>query len=58
MKALITILACISFVMLFCTSENLLVQILISLSGITLFVISCKWIEKYCLTDNDKKERV
>ena len=57
MKAILTIVAVISFVMMFCTSESLVAQCFISLGSITLFVGSCKLYEKYYLT-NDEEERV
>lgn len=58
MKAIVTIVAIIAFVMLFATSDNLLVQLLISGASITTLVVCGKWIEKHCLTEEEKNERV
>lgn len=58
MKALIYTAACLSFIGLFCTSDNLALQCLITLGSMAVFAASCKVIEKKYLTDEEREEEV
>lgn len=58
MKALIYTAACLSFIGLFCTSDNIAAQCLITLGSLAVFAASCKVIEKKYLTDEEREEEV
>lgn len=58
MKALTSILAAASFVMMFATTDTILGQVILSLSAMAVFALSCKLAERYCLTKEEKEERV
>ena len=58
MKALTYTAACLSFIGLFCTSDNLANQCLISLISLAVFAASFKVIEKKYLTNEEREEKV
>ena len=58
MKVIVTIVALIAFVMLFATSDNLLVQVTLSATAMAVLVLCGKYIEKHCLTEEERSERV
>jgi hypothetical protein len=58
MKALIYTAACLSFIGLFCTSDNLISQCIVSVISMAIFTGSCKVIEKKYLTDEEREEEV
>ena len=58
MKVIVTIVAMIAFVMLFAESDILFVQILAPAVGMLLLYFCGKYIEKHCLTDEEKSMKV
>lgn len=58
MKILVSIVAMIAFTMLFAESDILLVQILVPAVGMLLLYLCGKYIDKHCLTDEEKNMRV
>lgn len=58
MKILVSIVAMIAFTMLFAESDILLVQVLVPAVGMLLLYFCGKYIERHCLTDEEKNMKV
>lgn len=58
MKFIVKIVAMIAFVMLFAESDILFVQIIVPVVGMILLYFCDKYIEKHCLTDEEKSMKV
>jgi hypothetical protein len=58
MKVIVTIVAMIAFIMLFAESDILIVQIIVPAVGMILLYLCGKYIEKHCLTDEEKSMKV
>ena len=58
MKILLSIVAAIAFAMMFATSDIGWVQLVISFSSISVFVLCCKLYEKFYMTEEEKEMKV
>lgn len=58
MKALLSLGAVLSFLMIFCIPETFGIGWLLPVSGIALFALCAKLYDKYCMTKEEKEEEV